>query len=190
MVGAIFQILTLAIVGAQFSVASPAPAIVTVPDPIGGPPESVPVPASIAGVDLQGHTTYVLLGSTETATLVAASDFFSLTEVDASPSATTSVGAACGFQSSDAVCTFVDNGAAVATTTVSSPGSMTLSVANATPVSGTGGSSSKSGSASSSNSGSSSAPSSSPTSKPNSSRTSSTSIFAVILALSLACRLV
>lgn len=101
--------------------AAPAPALVS----IAVPQPSVPIhSASIAGVDSEGRTTYVITGSAKgsavtgmptshvhlqshsiyiSATLVAASDYFSGTEVTDQQT----IGAECGFQpgSASALCT-------------------------------------------------------------------------------------
>ncbi|KAF7363252.1 hypothetical protein MVEN_00678300 [Mycena venus] len=79
MAGGILHLFALTAVVARLATASPTPALVTILAPFQGDPATGS--ASVAGVDAQGHTTYIFTDSDstgpETATVVAGSDYFS-----------------------------------------------------------------------------------------------------------------
>ncbi|KAJ7735788.1 hypothetical protein B0H16DRAFT_128090 [Mycena metata] len=68
MAGRVFQLLVVGAGLAQIALASPMPAILTLMEPAG---VTGTVSASIAGVDSDGATTYILTESAQTATVVA-----------------------------------------------------------------------------------------------------------------------
>ncbi|KAF7345285.1 hypothetical protein MSAN_01905200 [Mycena sanguinolenta] len=89
----IFQILALLVLPPWLPPPAPAPdTLVTLVDPIGGGGAPMTITAAILGVDADGHTTYAYtrtvntsfaqatVTATEHATLVAASNYFSLTD--------------------------------------------------------------------------------------------------------------
>ncbi|KAJ7854185.1 hypothetical protein B0H14DRAFT_3136640 [Mycena olivaceomarginata] len=106
MAGGILRLFALTAVVARFAHASPTPAFVTILEPFGGEPETDS--ASVAGVDTQGHTTYILTTSDsagpETATVVAGSDYFSIDLFD--PISSVDAKLDCGLQgTTGGVCT-------------------------------------------------------------------------------------
>ncbi|KAJ6489895.1 hypothetical protein C8R45DRAFT_992085 [Mycena sanguinolenta] len=130
----IFQFFTLALVAVQLTAASPAPTpvpgtFVTLVDPVGS--ETVPITASILGVDANGRTTYgytrlattttgeVTVAVTEHATVVAASDYYSLTDEVGIEGVTLAVGAECqlGSGNTNALCTVAGKVTTVVTET-------------------------------------------------------------------------
>ncbi|KAJ7909946.1 hypothetical protein B0H13DRAFT_2013261, partial [Mycena leptocephala] len=127
MAGTISRLLLLAAVAARFATASPTPAFVT----LIVPPEydaalTDAESASIAGVDSQGHTTYVVKATdaaeTVTATVVAGPNYFSI-----APNGQDPVGLECQLQATDGTCTLF-NSAQTAVVTESSLGKVVLDV--------------------------------------------------------------
>ncbi|KAF7358315.1 hypothetical protein MVEN_00880900 [Mycena venus] len=106
MAAGIVQLFAL-VVALHFAAASPTPQFVTVADPFASVP--VPIYASVAGVDLQGHTTYVygLFDSvaTDYNVVVAGAGYYSVTENLVSAGQTFAIGGECGLQGSVAACT-------------------------------------------------------------------------------------
>ncbi|KAF7345289.1 hypothetical protein MSAN_01905600 [Mycena sanguinolenta] len=130
----IFQFFALALVAVQLTIASPAPVpgtLVTLVDPIGATQTVAPITASILGVDANGRTTYAYTRTTATATagetvalteyatMVAASDYFSITDEVGVEGVTLAVGAECGIGSgnANAVCTIAGKVTTVVTET-------------------------------------------------------------------------
>ncbi|KAJ6561785.1 hypothetical protein B0H19DRAFT_87767 [Mycena capillaripes] len=103
MAGRVFQLFVLAVV-AHLVTALPSPAFVTLVGAVG---ERLPQSASIAGVDVQGHTTYAipkLDSSLTTANVVAGPDYFSLDTFNAP--ASFGIMVECGLQgTTHAACT-------------------------------------------------------------------------------------
>ncbi|KAJ6489888.1 hypothetical protein C8R45DRAFT_1213304 [Mycena sanguinolenta] len=121
----IFQFFTLAsfvLVQLSSTAAAPAPdTFVTLVDPIGFEP--VPIPASVVGVDAQGHTTfaYAITATTvadlatatlvEHATIVAGTNYFSIKDVITGPGGALTLAAACTPQNGGgAVCDVANQG--------------------------------------------------------------------------------
>ncbi|KAJ6489890.1 hypothetical protein C8R45DRAFT_1213305 [Mycena sanguinolenta] len=135
----VYERLALTLVALRWSIvsAAPAPALVTLVDPLGG--AGVPISASILGVDTAGRTTYAFthtttsvagqqtVGATEYATVVAASDYFSITDDLIVEGATIAAGAECQLGSGSAVCT-----TAGAVTTETALGALVLDVPSST----------------------------------------------------------
>ncbi|KAF7341520.1 hypothetical protein MVEN_01889500 [Mycena venus] len=105
MAGPLFQFFILATLASRFAIALPTPELLTLSVPIG---ESVAVSASIAGVDSQGDTTYILTASdptngAATATIVAGSNYISMDAVNQHDSV--GFNFACGLDGTNVACT-------------------------------------------------------------------------------------
>ncbi|KAJ7629012.1 hypothetical protein FB45DRAFT_919769 [Roridomyces roridus] len=126
------RILTLgAALAGRFAASSPLPAVITLPDPFGQ--NTITESASIAGVDAQGHTTYIITQGGLTETLVQGSDFASFTLVEPQATTTAVVGGACslGLPGGEAACQFAQGSESFGTTYIPS-GFWFLDVGDAT----------------------------------------------------------
>ncbi|KAJ6531573.1 hypothetical protein DFH09DRAFT_1370402 [Mycena vulgaris] len=176
MIGPVVQIFALAAFAVQFAAA--APALITIPVPVADP--QITATAKVLGVDAQGRTTYLVEDVSTyfgTATVVAASDYFSLTAAYQDATTTEVQGNECKMSPGEAICVAIEGGVGVATATFSAGeiGSLVLDVATSLPPV------TSSGSASAT-----SAPTSQPTAKPNSSPRTSVSIFGALIGLAVA----
>ncbi|KAJ6517605.1 hypothetical protein DFH09DRAFT_1195315 [Mycena vulgaris] len=122
MIAPLFPLLVLA------SFAAASPALITVADPIALGTQAGAISAKIAGVDGQGHTTFIATDPTETLTFVAGADYISFAAVVPGHETVTAAGA-CGIDGSTAVCTVFANGKPVGTTTIAGRASVVLDVA-------------------------------------------------------------
>ncbi|KAF7345288.1 hypothetical protein MSAN_01905500 [Mycena sanguinolenta] len=115
-----FQILALTLVALSSTrvSASPAPGtLLTLVNPVGTPTVPITISGSILGVDAEGRTTYAFtdaattaiaqktIAGTERVTVVAASDYFSITDEISVDGVTIAVGAECEVGNANAVCT-------------------------------------------------------------------------------------
>ncbi|KAJ6531581.1 hypothetical protein DFH09DRAFT_1370410 [Mycena vulgaris] len=129
MVATVLQMLALAVFATQFTLASPAPALVTIP--VAGPPAGT-VTAVALGVDSQGRTTYVIQPNPSGTpsfkeTVVAASDYVSLTASYQDASTTALAGIECSISAGSGLCV-VQAGTSAAVTATLPPAAMASGV--------------------------------------------------------------
>ncbi|KAJ7090090.1 hypothetical protein C8R44DRAFT_892005 [Mycena epipterygia] len=134
------QILALVALATQFAAAAPAPAplFITVTAPFPPPDnDTLPISASIVGVDAQGHTTYALQQpelqgtstlASATGTLVEGSDYVSYTYALDGEGIEITIGLDFSISNGQGIATGLDESSHAATATISSLAAWVLDV--------------------------------------------------------------